>query len=51
MAFALHKGCFADYAALSANWAIRPEFPFQPFAGFGFVVENRIGKVAHVYAP
>src|SRR5580700_2001026 len=30
-----------------ANWAIRPARGFKEFAGFIFVSEGRIGKIAH----
>ena len=47
MGFTLHERGLVDDAAVRADAAFRPDPSLKPFADFGFVLEDRIGKVAH----
>src|ERR1700736_3925153 len=41
-----------DYAAVRANWAVRPANSFEMFPSGGFVIEDWIGKIdRHFRAP
>ena len=51
MGLALHQRRFTNHATVRAEAPVLPNPRFKPFAGGGFVSEDRIGKVSHGNPP